>query len=83
MNEKIHSEHLSRKAILYIRQSSSHQVTHHLESRRMRYAMQERLQQYWAGPRSKWSMMTRAHRRMGPRSDWDLTGWCLTCAWDE
>ena len=46
MNEKIRSEHLSRKAILYVRQSSGHQVTHHLESRRMQYAMQERLQEF-------------------------------------
>ncbi len=44
MNEKIRSEHLSRKAILYVRQSSAYQVTHRQESRRMQYAMKERLQ---------------------------------------
>ena len=49
MNDKIRSEHLNRKAILYVRQSSGHQVTHHLESRRMQYAMKARLQELgWA-----------------------------------
>lgn len=45
MNEKITPEHLQRKAMLYIRQSSPHQVMHHQESRRLQYAMKERLEQ--------------------------------------
>ena len=45
MNDKIKPQHLSRKAILYIRQSSAYQVNHNLESQRLQYAMQERLQQ--------------------------------------
>jgi DNA invertase Pin-like site-specific DNA recombinase len=45
MNEKITPGHLQRKAVLYIRQSSPHQVTHHLEGKRLQYAMKERLQQ--------------------------------------
>jgi DNA invertase Pin-like site-specific DNA recombinase len=45
VNEKITSEHLARKAMLYIRQSSPHQVVHHQESRRLQYAMEERLRQ--------------------------------------
>jgi DNA invertase Pin-like site-specific DNA recombinase len=45
MSDKICDQHLSRKAILYVRQSSPHQVTHHLESRRMQYAMAERLKE--------------------------------------
>jgi DNA invertase Pin-like site-specific DNA recombinase len=32
MNDKIKPQHLARKAILYIRQSSAYQVTHNLES---------------------------------------------------
>ena len=43
MNEKINEQHLNRKAILYVRQSSPHQVIHNLESRRMQYGMKERL----------------------------------------
>lgn len=43
MNEKIREQHLNRKAILYVRQSSPHQVIHNLESRRMQYGMKERL----------------------------------------
>lgn len=45
MNEKIGPSHLQRKAVLYVRQSSPHQVAHHQESRRLQYAMKERLRQ--------------------------------------
>jgi DNA invertase Pin-like site-specific DNA recombinase len=45
MSDKIRSHHQARKAILYIRQSSIHQVHHNLESQRLQYAMQDRLQQ--------------------------------------
>ena len=43
MNDKITPVHLQRKAMLYIRQSSAHQVTHNQESRRLQYAMKDRL----------------------------------------
>ena len=45
MSDKIKPHHLERKAILYIRQSSNYQVSHNLESQKLQYAMQERLQQ--------------------------------------
>lgn len=45
MSDKIKTHHLERKAILYIRQSSAYQVSHNLESQKLQYAMQERLQQ--------------------------------------
>jgi DNA invertase Pin-like site-specific DNA recombinase len=45
MSDKIKPQHVARKAILYIRQSSAYQVSHNLESQRLQYAMQERLQQ--------------------------------------
>jgi len=45
MSEKIRPQHLTRKAILYVRQSSSYQVSHNLESQKLQYAMQERLRQ--------------------------------------
>ena len=38
--------HLERKAILYVRQSSPHQVAHHHESRRLQYAMEQRLRAF-------------------------------------
>jgi len=44
MSDKITPVHLQRKAMLYIRQSSPHQVLHHQESRRLQYAMKDRLQ---------------------------------------
>lgn len=43
MNEKVKEHHLARKAVLYIRQSSAHQVHHNQESRRLQYAMAGRL----------------------------------------
>jgi DNA invertase Pin-like site-specific DNA recombinase len=46
MSDKIKPQHLQRKAILYIRQSSPHQVQHNQESRRLQYAMRERLEQF-------------------------------------
>jgi DNA invertase Pin-like site-specific DNA recombinase len=45
MSDKIRPQHLERKAILYIRQSSAYQVTHNLESQKLQYAMEERLRQ--------------------------------------
>ena len=45
MNEKIGPGHLPRKAMLYVRQSSPHQVAHNLESRRLQLAMKNRLEQ--------------------------------------
>lgn len=43
MHEKIRPHHLERKAILYVRQSSAHQVLHNRESRALQYAMRDRL----------------------------------------
>jgi DNA invertase Pin-like site-specific DNA recombinase len=45
MNDKIGPSHLERKAVLYVRQSSPHQVVHNQESSRLQYAMKDRLQQ--------------------------------------
>ena len=45
MSEKIRPQHLQRKAILYVRQSSTYQVSHNLESQKLQYAMQQRLRQ--------------------------------------
>jgi len=43
MSDKIGSKHLTRMAILYIRQSSPHQVIRNEESRLLQYAMKNRL----------------------------------------
>jgi DNA invertase Pin-like site-specific DNA recombinase len=45
MSDKIRPQHVARKAILYVRQSSAYQVSHNLESQRLQYAMQDRLHQ--------------------------------------
>ena len=43
ISDKIGAHHLERKAILYIRQSSAHQVLHNRESSVLQYAMRDRL----------------------------------------
>jgi DNA invertase Pin-like site-specific DNA recombinase len=43
VSEKIKSQHVGRKALLYIRQSSIYQVNHNLESQKLQYGMQQRL----------------------------------------
>lgn len=45
MSEKIERHHLERKAIVYVRQSSAHQVLHNRESSALQYAMRDRLGQ--------------------------------------
>ena len=44
-SEKIGPQHLGRKALLYVRQSSAHQVQVNRESRALQYAMRDRLSQ--------------------------------------
>jgi hypothetical protein len=43
MTDKIKPHHLQRKAVLYVRQSSAHQVIHNRENSSLQYAMRERL----------------------------------------
>src|SRR3954470_12102855 len=43
MSEKIKPHHIGRKAILYVRQSSTFQVQNNLESQKLQYAMRDRL----------------------------------------
>jgi hypothetical protein len=43
MSEKVRPHHLERKALLYVRQSSAHQVLHNRESSTLQYAMRDRL----------------------------------------
>ena len=45
MSEKIKPLHLSRKAIVYVRQSSKFQVNYYLESQRLQYEMKTRIRQ--------------------------------------
>ena len=41
-SDKIRPHHLARKAILYVRQSSAHQVMYNRESSALQYAMRDR-----------------------------------------
>jgi DNA invertase Pin-like site-specific DNA recombinase len=43
VSDKIKPHHVGRKAILYVRQSSAYQVQNNLESRKLQYAMRDRL----------------------------------------
>ena len=45
MSEKVKAQHVARKAMVYVRQSSAYQVTHNRESQKLQYAMQDRLRQ--------------------------------------
>src|SRR6266849_10633248 len=45
MSDKICPHHLQRRAVLYVRQSSAFQAAHNLESKKLQYAMRDRLQQ--------------------------------------
>ena len=45
MNPKITADHLKRRAIVYIRQSSPIQVTHNLESQRRQYNLADQARQ--------------------------------------
>ena len=41
ISDKVRPHHLQRKAILYVRQSSAHQVLHNRESSALQYAMRD------------------------------------------
>ena len=43
ISDKIRPHHLERKALLYVRQSSAHQVLHNRESSALQYSMRDRL----------------------------------------
>jgi DNA invertase Pin-like site-specific DNA recombinase len=45
-SDLITPQHLARKAVIYIRQSTPHQVVSHQESRRLQYALHERARQF-------------------------------------
>src|ERR1700681_4281516 len=43
ITDKLRPHHLEQKALLYVRQSSAHQVLHNRESSALQYAMRDRL----------------------------------------
>ena len=43
ITDKVRPHHLERKALLYVRQSSAHQVLHNRESSALQYQMPQRL----------------------------------------
>lgn len=43
MSDKISDSHLQRRGVVYVRQSSQQQLLHNLESKRLQYAMEERV----------------------------------------
>ena len=43
ISDKVRPHHLERKVLLYVRQSSAHQVLHNRESSVLQYAMRDRL----------------------------------------
>jgi hypothetical protein len=55
MSEKIRAQHLERKAVLYVRQSSADQVAHNLESQKLQMRWKCDCDS-WGGARSRWWM---------------------------
>ena len=49
-SELITLQHLARKAVIYIRQSTPHQVVNHQESLRLQYALHDRARQLGPDP---------------------------------
>jgi len=45
MSEKLTARHLERRALIYVRQSSHHQLVHNTESRRLQYSMEQRVRE--------------------------------------
>jgi DNA invertase Pin-like site-specific DNA recombinase len=45
VSDRLKERHLVRKAILYVRQSTQHQVVHNTESSRLQYGVEQRLRQ--------------------------------------
>jgi DNA invertase Pin-like site-specific DNA recombinase len=45
ITDKVRPHHLERKALLYVRQSSAHQVLHNRESSALQYGMRDRLKE--------------------------------------
>jgi DNA invertase Pin-like site-specific DNA recombinase len=43
MSEKLTARHLERRALIYVRQSSHHQLVHNTESQRLQYSMEQRV----------------------------------------
>ena len=64
---KIKPEHLARKAIVYLRQSSERQIRQNKESQQLQYAMAERVRAL-AGSRSRSSIVTWDRARALPPS---------------
>jgi hypothetical protein len=59
--DKVRPHHLERKALLYVRQSSAHQVLHNRESSALQYAKRDRLTAL--GWSACWSIRRRSMRR--------------------
>jgi len=75
---KITAEHLSRRACVYIRQSTPDQVHNNLESQRRQYALVERARQLgWASYTSRSSLLAwrRLMTRVAPKKLQALGRW--------
>ena len=71
-NPKIKAEHLARKAIVYLRQSSDKQVRKNKESQRLQYEVAERMHALgWKEVESSIAILDPAQRSL-PRAAKDL-----------
>ena len=78
-SDKIRSHHLERKAILYVRQSSAHQVLHNRESGALQYAMRDRLAaKGWGEANGRSGLRSRGRMALVPLAAGGLAGRCAT-----
>ena len=65
ISEHVSAHHLSRKAVIYVRQSTPNQVLTNQESTRLQYALRQRAVELGWNERSYVAAATRAERMMG------------------
>jgi hypothetical protein len=66
ISDKVRPHHLERKALLYVRQSSAHQVLHNRESSALQYVMRDRLMVLgWSETRSSMTISALRRRAAG------------------
>ena len=71
-SELVTTQHLARKAIIYIRQSTPHQVLSNQESLRLQYALEQRALSLCRAPTHPMRRAGRPRARHAPRRTRDL-----------
>ena len=73
--QKLTADHLARKAVVYVRQSSERQVRHHTESQRLQYGLariihERPLRVQIPSPAALIGLVAGSKEKIGPRIAW-------------